>query len=503
MVRPPVPSFQNTLVGRLAILQFAIHLILPPVLYYRLDAVIRRSASETFTHHAHAYATALVHDLELADVLQSPNRTVAFLDAIVQGGGCSYSAIEYRGRLLGSSAAETPSWIRRRGNDETLAESGDGIYALSERFVKAGAEGAIYLGFDTRPTLNQVREARYQIIVALIVYALASVAAAVIFARLVSRPLTQLQKASRRVAMGDPAEHLGADSTMVEIVNLAKDLEFMRGELVGTSARLRAEMSERENEQAQREVLENHLRHEQRLATVGTFAGGLAHEFNNILLPMLLFSEQALDDIPHDHPARNNVESILDAALRASSVVSKLLAFSRPHEKHQMEPIDPAAVVAEALGLFSALIPANIELLSDVSASGGRVLGDPTLLNQVVLNLISNAVFAMRETGGTLSISLTPGEQSLPEPSGTRLSPIVELRVKDNGKGMTRDTLERIFEPFFTTREVGEGTGLGLSVVHGIVKSMGGSISVSSEIDAGTEFVIVLPTIDVPPLPPE
>ena len=470
-------------------MQFAIHLVLLPILYYRLDTVIRRTAGETFTGHAHAYATALVRDLELADVLQSPNRTVVFLDAIVEGGGCAYSAIEYRGRLLGSSVSETPSWVRERGSDRSLTESGDDIYALSEHFVKAGVPGAIYLGFDTRPTLRQIREARYQILIALIVYAAASVAAAVIFARLVSRPLTQLQNASRRAAMGDPAEHLAADTAMVEIVNLARDLEYMREQLVGTSARLRAEMVQRESEQAQRAILEAHLRHEQRLATVGTFAGGLAHEFNNILLPMMLFSEQALEDIPADHPARGDVESILDAAKRASNVVSKMLAFSRPNELRQPEPIDPAVVVAEAVALFRAVIPANIEFVSDVGLRGERVLGDATLLNQVLLNLFSNAVLAMRETGGTLWISLVRGEKTLGS------VPVVELRVKDTGKGMSPETLEQIFEPFFTTREVGEGTGLGLSVVHGIVKRMGGSIAVSSEIGAGAEFIIVLPTV--------
>jgi signal transduction histidine kinase len=332
-------------------------------------------------------------------------------------------------------------------------------------------------------------------LVALIVYAAASVAAAVIFARLVSRPLTQLQKASRRAAMGDPGERLGADTTMVEIVNLARDLEYMRAQLVGTSARLRSEMSQRESEQAQRAILENHLRHEQRLATLGTFAGGLAHEFNNILLPMLLFAEQALDDIAADHAARSSVESILVAALRASNVVSRLLAFSRPNEQHRPEPIDPAAAVEEAVNLFRALIPANIEFTSEVSARGERVLGDPTLLNQVLLNLFSNAVLAMRETGGTLSVSLTRSEKPPPGRSETAPVPVLELRVKDNGKGMAPDIVERVFEPFFTTREVGEGTGLGLSVVHGIVKSMGGSISVTSELGAGAEFVIVLPTV--------
>ncbi len=490
-----MPRFQNTLVGRLAILQLAIHLVLPPVLYYRLDTVIRTSASETFTRHAHAYATALVRDLELGDVLQSPNRTVVFLDAIVQGGGSAYSAVEYRGRLLGSSVAETPPWIQRRGNDRSFADSGDDLYALSEPFVKAGARGAIFLGFDTRPTLRQIRDARYQILVALIVYAAASVAAAVIFARLVSRPLTQLQKASRRAAMGDPGERLGADTTMVEIVNLARDLEYMREELVGTSARLRAEMTQRESEQARRAVLENHLRHEQRLATVGTFAGGLAHEFNNILLPMMLFAEQALDDIPADHPARGGVESILVAALRANDIVSRLLAFSRPGEQQRPRPIDPAAAVEEAANLFKAVIPANIEFTSEIGARNERVLGDPTLLNQVLLNLFSNAVLAMRDAGGTLSVSLQRCEKTLPGQSKAGPGPVVELRVRDNGKGMTPDVAERMFEPFFTTREVGEGTGLGLSVVHGIVKGMGGSISVTSEVGVGTEFIIELPTV--------
>jgi len=476
-------------------LQFAIHLVLLPILYYRLDTVIRRSASETFTGHAHAYATALVRDLELADVLQSPNRTVVFLDAIVEGGGCAYSAIDYRGRLLGSSVSETPSRVRERGSDRSLMESGDDIYALSEHFEKAGVPGTIYLGFDARPTLRQIREARYQILIALLVYAAASVAAAVIFARLVSRPLTQLQNASRRAALGDPAEHLGADTSMVEIVNLTRDLEYMRTQLVGTSARLRAEMVQRESEQAQRAVLEAHLRHEQRLATVGTFAGGLAHEFNNILLPLMLFSEQALEDIPAGHPARGDVESILVVAQRASNVIAKLLAFSRPHEQRQLETIDPAAVVAEAVALFGAVIPANIEFVSHVNVGGARVLGDATLLNQVLLNLFSNAVLAMRETGGTLSMRLMCAQKTLAEQPEAGPVPVIELRVKDTGRGMSPAMMEQIFEPFFTTREVGEGTGLGLSVVHGIVKRMGGTIAVSSELGAGAEFIIVLPTV--------
>jgi signal transduction histidine kinase len=245
-------------------------------------------------------------------------------------------------------------------------------------------------------------------------------------------------------------------------------------------------MSQREEEQQQRRLLEDRLRHEQRLATVGTFASGLAHEINNTLLPMLLYCEQALDDIEPGHPARSNVEQILVAALRANDVISKLLAFSRPPEQQQLDAFDPATVVTEALDLFSALIPPNIELKTDIRSQGKCVLGDPTALNQAVLNLITNAVYAMRGTGGILSISLTF--------AGTPPQ-VAELRVHDSGSGMTRETLDRIFEPFFTTRGVGEGTGLGLSVVHGIVTGMGGTIKATSDIGLGTEFVIVLPRL--------
>ena len=484
----------NTLVGRLGILQLTIHLVLVPLLMYRLDAVVRTNASETFTRHAHAYARALANELELGDVLLSPSRTVIFLDTIVQGGGCAYAAIDYGGRIIGSSLAQTPSWIRRRGNDRRILRAPHHVFAVAEKIRTDDGVGALYLGFDTRPTLHQISGAWRQILLALLVYACVSVAAAVVIARLVARPLTDLQKASRRAAQGDPAEHIEVDSSMAEIVELAQDLEFMRSELVGTVAKLRAEMRQRELEQAERAALESHLRHEQRLATVGTFASGLAHEFNNILLPMLLFCEEALDDIASDHPARANVEQVMASAVRASDVIAKMLAFGRPLGNRPPELFDPVAVLAETLGLFRVLMPANIELQVDLPASGLQVLGDSTQFSQVVLNLFSNAAYAMRATGGRLSVALREvggkgWEQKSAPPGGG-----VELRVKDDGIGMGDELRERIFEPFFTTRDVGEGTGLGLSVVHGIVTGMGGTIDVVTAPGKGAEFIIVLPS---------
>jgi C4-dicarboxylate-specific signal transduction histidine kinase len=213
-----------------------------------------------------------------------------------------------------------------------------------------------------------------------------------------SAPLAQLRLASRRVASGDATAHLGTTSRMVEIQDLARDLELMRCELVGSAEKLRAEIRQRQLEQAERAVLESQLRHEQRLATIGTFSAGIAHEFNNILVPLTLFTEESLDEIGSQQPVRANLERILRAAARAGSVVSKLLTFSRPTGEGRPEPVDLAAVTNEALDLSQALIPPNVELVRGIGAQGERVLGDPTLLNQVILNLCTNAVHAIAST---------------------------------------------------------------------------------------------------------
>jgi signal transduction histidine kinase len=299
----------------------------------------------------------------------------------------------------------------------------------------------------------------------------------------VASPLTQLRAASRRVARGDAA-YLNTTSNMVEIVELSRDLELMRGELVGVAQSLRAEIRQRQIEQAERATLESQLRHEQRLATIGTFAGGLAHEFNNILVPLILYTEESLEDAGAEHPLRANLERILKAASRAADLIQKLLAFARPIAERQPEPVDLAAVTNEALDLSQALMPPNIELMREIGIHDERVLGDATLLSQVVLNLCSNAIHAMRDGGGTLSVSVLPQEAA----NGTG-------GIKDTGRGMNPETQERIFEPFFSARGAGEGLGLGLSIVHGIVASMGGRMTVASQLGAGTEFLVEFPAI--------
>ncbi len=484
----------NSLAGRLVLFQLAISAVLPPALYYRLDSIVQSSAAEAFTRHVKAYGRALANELEHGDTLASPSRSVLFLDGIVQQEGTMYAALRFDGRMLGSSLAETPDPARLQANDAAFGTSPNAVFAMSLPIRHSDQSGVIYMGFDERPTRAQIQGARYQIIAALAVYTLASFVAAVAFVRLVSRPLTQLRQASRTVARGGPDAHLNVDSRMVEIVDLVRDLESMRAELVAAAERQQAEMQQRESERAARAALENQLRHEQRLATVGTFAGGVVHEFNNILQPLILFTQDALQDIGPEHPAHSSLERAMSAAERAKDVATKMLAFSRPSSDRQPVALQVGKVVAEALDLIGALLPANIELAMDLSAPVGLVHGDATLLSQVVINLCLNAVKAMYDDGGRLTLTVAPRKgSSLPQ-----VAQAVELRVEDTGPGMSPQILQRIFEPFFTTGAAGEGTGLGLSVVQSIVSSMGGAISVCSEPGVGSQFVVTLPSVASP-----
>ena len=185
----------------------------------QLQAMIRTNAASTFTQHARAYTASLARELELGDILESATRTIMFLDGGVEGGGCVYAAVEFNGRLLGSSVIETPAWVQSRGDDVAFFKSPDTTYAVSIPIRRDGAAGALYLGFDKQPMLAQLRSARNQIGLALVAFGIASVAAAVLLARLVALPLTQLRTASRKVAQGDSTAHLSTHSKMVRIAS--------------------------------------------------------------------------------------------------------------------------------------------------------------------------------------------------------------------------------------------------------------------------------------------
>lgn len=241
--------------------------------------------------------------------------------------------------------------------------------------------------------------------------------------------------------------------------------------------------------------LERQLSQAQRLETIGTLAGGIAHDFNNILMPMIGYAEMAAVKLPSTDPLQTNLQQILKGAQRARELVRQILTFSRQHEQ-QRSPLYLHIIVKEALKLMRPSIPSTIEIRQLIDPACQKVLGDATQLHQVLVNLCTNAFHAMEEKGGVLTITL---EQVVIDPTLAQLYPNLQqedyarLAVSDTGIGMARATLERIFEPFFTTKSVDQGTGLGLSVAHGIIRAHDGALLAQSALGKGSTFYIYLP----------
>jgi signal transduction histidine kinase len=241
---------------------------------------------------------------------------------------------------------------------------------------------------------------------------------------------------------------------------------------------------------------EEQLRHAQRMEAVGRLAGGVAHDFNNLMSAVIGFSQLILLRLEEAHPLRGEVEQILRAGERATALTSQLLAFSR---KQVLQPkvLDLNELVVELEKLLRRLIGANVELVSILDPELGPIEADPGQLEQVILNLVVNARDAM-PTGGKATIETS--NVVLGADSGLDVSPgvYVLLSVGDSGVGIDEATMGQIFEPFFTTKEEGKGTGLGLATVFGIVKQSGGDIAIESEVGRGTTFNIYLPRATAP-----
>ena len=243
--------------------------------------------------------------------------------------------------------------------------------------------------------------------------------------------------------------------------------------------------------------LEAEPRQAQKLEAIGVLAGGIAHDFNNILTSIIGFTSLTQMGMPEGSENRENLEQVLKASDRATGLVRQILAFSRQGQgKPERKPMELAPIVQEALKLLRASLPSTIEMRQSLDQDCGSVLGEPTQIHQLVMNLCTNAYQAMRASGGILEVSLTPidvGSKLARQHAGLQTGPHIRLTVRDNGPGIDPAIRERIFDPFFTTKKAGEGTGLGLSVAHGIVRSHGGAIDVQSAPGGGTEFFVYLP----------
>ena len=248
----------------------------------------------------------------------------------------------------------------------------------------------------------------------------------------------------------------------------------------------------------ERKRLEANLLQAQKMESIGNLAGGIAHDFNNILSVILGYAEMAKDDCQPGSSISKDLDEVLGAGNRAKGLVQQILAFSRQDDTQRII-LQPARIVKEAITMLRPSLPTTIEITQDIDTVTGLVFADPSQLNQILMNLCTNAFHAMEDTGGKLHILLKEvilsNEDLVHEPDVTS-GTFIQLSIGDSGTGIAPTVIDKIFDPYFTTKETGKGTGMGLSMVHGIVKNYRGFISLYSEPGEGTVFHVFLPAIE-------
>ena len=249
--------------------------------------------------------------------------------------------------------------------------------------------------------------------------------------------------------------------------------------------------------------LKRQLDQAQKMEAIGKLAGGIAHDINNILFPIMGYTEMSMEDVSEESEAYKNLEQISKGTRRAKELVSQILTFSRRSEEKN-KPVKLHLIVEEVLKLIRASMPSTIEIRQNIDSESGVVMADPTKMHQVIMNLCTNAYHAMQETGGVIEVKLTDFYiNQFTSFMNLKPGPYLKLSVSDTGHGMDRALMERIFEPYFTTKNQREGTGMGLSVVHGIIKSYGGDINVSSYAGEGSTFDVYMPQTSASPVESE
>jgi two-component system cell cycle sensor histidine kinase/response regulator CckA len=324
-----------------------------------------------------------------------------------------------------------------------------------------------------------------------------------IFDRVAPHEVEKFRERIQRRELGLPMENtfessgLRKDGSTFDVLASTTSVELADGPaIIGFFH----DISESKRAEQQRIQLEAQLRQAQKMESIGTLAGGIAHDFNNILGALSGYAELALmEKHPPDDPTRQYLEQILKAANRARDLVRQILIFSRQSEQ-ELKPVHVNVLVEEALKLLRASIPTSIEIRWEIPSKTMLIMADPTQIHQVLMNLCTNAAHAMGNFNGELFVSLTEeivDHASTSNWEGIEPGYYSKITVRDTGKGMEGEIRKRVFEPFFTTKPPGQGTGLGLSVVHGIVKNHHGAIRVNSKVDVGTTFEVVFPLLQM------
>jgi len=315
---------------------------------------------------------------------------------------------------------------------------------------------------------------------------------------------------SSKTVLRDPSHIEWAVSADMAVINQESPLRRIRRKLVDASGnhawleinkvpirdqagKVVGVLSTAENITKERN-LEKQLLQSQKMEAIGTLAGGIAHDFNNILTSIINSTELAVGDVDPDTVTSKDLQRVLKAARRGGRVVKQILAFSRPSTEG-FRSTDVGAVVSEAVGLMEASMPGNIEVFASIAPNLDRVHADPTQLHQVAMNLCTNAFHALRETGGTIEARVEKAVLNAEDARMVGLSPgeYVRMVIEDDGPGIPPDIIDKVFDPFFSTKDKTEGTGLGLAVVHGIVRSHGGGLRVFPRPGGGTVFEVYLP----------
>jgi signal transduction histidine kinase/CheY-like chemotaxis protein len=311
-----------------------------------------------------------------------------------------------------------------------------------------------------------------------------------------SREKQALIQKGREIALGRSSLEKAQSKLRADRHDLENRVLERTRELEQINKRLQQELEHRKQLEAERTEIMLQLQQAQKMEAIGTLAGGIAHDFNNILSAVIGFTELSLLNAPQGSQLQANLQHVVSAGQRAKKLIRQILTFSR-QSNPETQPVQLRLIMREVIELLRASLPANIEIRHDIQ-SDAFVMADPSQLHQVVMNLCTNAGHAMQSESGVLSLEVHDLHIDL---GNADLFPdmlpgsYVEIVVADTGHGMSLKTLRRIFDPFFTTKEKGQGTGMGLAVVHGIVKNYKGEIGVQSKIGEGTTFRVLLPTV--------
>ncbi len=375
-----------------------------------------------------------------------------------------------------------------------------GVMVLGTHAHIPGTQWGLLAEIDEKEALAPLGQIKVTLIIELLFTIMAILIISFLVSRMITGPITKLQKGVKIIGQGNLNYRVGTDSKD-EIGDLSRAFDKMAEDLMKTTTSI----DELNKEIVERKKLEAQLQQSQKMESIGTLAGGIAHDFNNILSPIMIHSEMVMMKLSPDSSIQFNLKEILKAAERATDMVKQILTFSR-QKKGKRAAIKINPTLKEVLEMLRSSIPTTIDIHQDLKAESDIVLADPTQIHQILLNLATNAAHAMREKGGTLKVSLVQEDldsEAVTEYSDLNPGSYLKLIVSDTGSGIDDETMQRIFEPYFTTKGPGEGTGMGLAVIHGIVKNYGGDITVESELGKGTTFNVYLPRIEADVSPVE